>query len=290
MDQEDNAIADAASLHFPQIARKLRGVQAQLNLLPGSPEGPAVFARLGDALEQCIRTCRQTKPTVKLVLKHLDVLRDGVQLLQLYEADLTPDAVRAVNTAHEVLTIQAAQLEEIGIEATNVRAAATRIAAHLRTDRPWREIATLDDDLDEIRHCYTGERQRLLQWQEEQVEAARSRVKAREGFSTLTADQSHHVLRPLASTVTDTSAEAIAPALAALRDPFAAALRRAEDQANDLLDGLLSEGSKPLITRLDLRLHNREITTEADIDALVSEIRSRLLEQVRPAVGHGTTA
>jgi len=281
LDREDHAIADAVAQRFPLLAQTLRSVQSRLNQLPGSPNGPAVFTKLADALEQCIRTCRQTKPTVKLVKRHLDTFRDGVQLLQLHDAELTAEAVRAVNEAHEVVTYQAAQLRALGVEATNVEAATTRITAHLRTERPWRDIAVLDEDLAEIRRCYVHERRRLLEWQEQEAESARARVRARPGFSTLTADASHHVLRPLATVVTDTTPEAVAPPLPDLRDPFTAALRRAEDQANDLLDGLLSEGSKPIIARVDLRLHNREVATEADVEALVTEIRNRLLEQLR---------
>ena len=281
MDREDHAIADAVAQQFPQLAQKLRGVQGQLNQLPGSPAGPAVFVRFGEGLEQCIRTCRQTKPTVKLVKKHLDTLRDGVQLLQLYEAELTQDAIRAVAAAHRVLAYQLPQLKELGIEATNVDASATRIAAQLAAERPWRDIGALEDDLNEIRRCYLAERQRLLQWQEQQAEAARARIKARDGFSTLTGEQSHRVLRPFATATNDTTAEAISPPLVALKDPFALALRRAEDLANDLLDEILSEGEKPIIARVDLRLRNRELATEADVDALVDEIKKRLLEHVR---------
>ncbi len=281
MDREDHAIADAVAQHFPQLAQRLRGVETRLNQLPGAPTGPAVFGKLTDALEHCIRTCRQTKPTVKLVKKHLDTLRDGVQLLHLYDAELTPEAIHAVKAADSVLAFQAAQLTALGVEATNVEAAATRVRAQLASERPWRDIAALADDLDEIRRCYIAERQRLLQWQEREAEHARGRIKARDGFSILTADQSHHVLRPLATAVTDTTAEAVGPELAALKDPFLLALRRAEDLANDHLDELLARGDKPLIARVDLRLHNREVATEADVEALVSEIRTRLLEQVR---------
>ena len=280
MDREDHVIADAVAQHFPRLAQKLRGVQGQLDQLPGAPDGPAVFGKLGDALEQCTRTCRQTKPTVTLVKKHLDTLRDGVQLLQIYDAELTADAIHAVTNARDVLTHQAAQLEELGIEATNVEASATRVAAQLEAERPWSDIRALDKDLEEIGRCYLAERQRLLQWQEQQAEAARARVKAREGFSTLTGEESHRVLRPFALAVTDTTVEAIAPPLVALEDPFTLALGRAEDQANDLLDEISSEGEKPLIARVDLRLRNREVASEADIEALVEEIKSRLLEQV----------
>lgn len=281
MDREDHAIADAVAQHFPRLAQTLRQVQTRLNQLPGSPEGPAVFGKLGDALEQCVRTCRQTKPTVKLVKKHLDTLRDGVLRLQIYDAELTAEAIGAVTRAHDVLAYQAAQLAELGVEATNVQASATRVAAQLAAERPWSDIAALDPDLEEIRRCYESERGRLLAWQEREAEAARGRVKARDGFSTLTGEQSHRVLRPFALAVTDTTAEAVAPPLVALGDPFILALKRAEDEANDLLDAIASEGEKPLIARVDLGLRNRELASEADVDALVDEIRSRLLEQIR---------
>ena len=93
-------------------------------------------------------------------------------------------------------------------------------------------------------------------------------------------DQSHLVLRPLNNVVTVTSVEAVAPALADLKDPFEVKLRRAEEDANKILDSILSEGDKPMITRVDLRLHNRELASEADVEALLDEIRTRLLEQI----------
>jgi len=281
MDREDHAIADAVAQHFPSLADKLRRVYGQLNRLPGSPKGPAVFGKLEIALEHCIRTCRQTKPTVKLVKKHLDTLRDGIQQLQVLDSELTQDAIIAVTSANRVLTNEFAQLNELGIEATNVQAAATRVQTQFEGEKPWREIAALGDDLTEIQNCYVAERQRLLQWQEQQAESRRAAVKSREGFSTLTGDQSHRVLRPLAQAMTDTSVEAIAPSLVALKDPFALALRRAEDESNEILDAILSDGEKPTIARVDLRLRNREVATEAEVDALVGEIRARLLEQIK---------
>lgn len=282
MDREDHAIADAVAQHFPPLAQKLRGVQGRLNQLPGSPDGPPVFGKLSEALEQCIRTCRQTKPTVKLVKKHLETLRDGIQLLQFFDAELTGDAIRAVVAAHGVLIYQAAQLKALGVEATNVDAAATRVAAQLGADRPWREVGALTPDLDEIRACYAAERGRLLQWQEQEAETKRAALKSRDGFSTLTGEQSHRVLRPFAQAVTDTTVEAIAPSLLELKGPFSQALRQAEDEANDLLDEILSNvGPKPHIARVNLALRNRELSTEADVIALVDEIKTRLLEHVR---------
>lgn len=281
MDREDHAIADAVARHFPQLAQQLRAFEGKLNRLPGSPQGPAVFRTLGDALEQCIRTCRQTKPTVKLVKKHLDVLRDGVQLLKMYDAELSADAIRAVSDAHAAVTYHAAQLKELGIEATDVEAASARVTEQLGSERPWRDFAALGHDVQEIRTAYSAERQSLLQWQEREAEGARLRVKGRDGFSTLTADKAHRVLRALEQAVSDTDAEAVAPTLADLKDPFQVRIRRAEDEANDTLDAILSEGNRALITSVDLALHNRELATEADVEALVSEIRARLLDQIR---------
>ena len=281
MDREDHAIADAVAIHFPSLAKQLRVFEGKLDRLPGSLQTPMVFRGLGDALEHCIRTCRQTKPTVKLVKTHLNALRDGVQLFKIDDAELTTDAIREVRDAHATVSYQATQLKELGVEATNVEAAANRVTAQLQSERPWRNIAALEQDLQEIRAAYVTERQGLLQWQEREAESVRSPLKARDGFSTLTADQAHRVLRPLEQAVSNTDAKAVAPTLADLSDPFHVRLARAEDEANDTLDVILSEGQRPLIKPMDLGLRNRELATEADVDALVIEIRTRLLEQVR---------
>ena len=64
-------------------------------------------------------------------------------------------------------------------------------------------------------------------------------------------------------------------------DSFELSLQRAEDEANQKLDELLSTGDQPLIVTVDLGIKNRELNTEADVDALVNEIREQLLERVR---------
>ncbi len=285
MDREDHAIADAVAAYFPNLAQSLRAVQSKLNQLPGESHHPEVFPKLGDALEQCIRSCRQTKPTVQLVKRHLDTLRDGIQLLKLYEAELSDDALRAVRRAHDVLRHQLQQLQTLERQPTDLDAARTRIEAQLQSERPWREIGAIELDLEASLRAYGAERQRLLQLQEQQAEQARKRVKARDGFSTLTGEQSHQVLRPITLAMTDTDADAISPTLHDLRVSFARKLHDAEEQANDELDALLSRGAQaPMIKRLNLHLHNRVISSEADIDALVDEIRKKLTEQLRAGI------
>jgi hypothetical protein len=284
LDREDHAIADVVAQLFPPQAQRLRGVLTRLGRLPGAPEGPPEFLRLGDVFEQCVRSCRQTRPTVMLVKKHLDALRDGARMLNLYDAELTDEAVHAVREAADVRDHQVAQLREIGELGGEATAAAERIEAHLRGERPWREIAALSPDLEAVRAAYAAVRGRLLAQQEQAAEQARARVKARVGFSTLSADQSHRVLRPITEALTATTADAIAPPLDALKEPFQASLRRAEEEANERLDGVMSEGEQPLVVRVDLGLRNREVSTEDEVEALLSTIRSRLLEQVRAGV------
>ena len=147
---------------------------------------------------------------------------------------------------------------------------------------PWREISTLDHDLEQVRAAYVAERQKLLQWQEAQVEVARARIRSREGFSTLSSDQSHKVLRPLALALTDTTSEAVAPKLTELKDPFLLGLERAEERANNLLDEILSEGKESLVVRINLSasIRNREISSLAEIEGLVEEIRNQLTPPV----------
>lgn len=285
LDREDHAIADAAANLFPELAKQLRGVEERLAQLPGSLEGPKIFEKLAKAFEDIVRVSRQTKRTVQLIKTHLDTLNDGVELLQLYAVELTEEAVLAVREVAKVLDHHYAQLREIGVvdgsSATNVEAAAERIGAQLKLECPWREIHTLEADVEEIRQCYIAERRRLLEWQEQESEAARLRVKRREGFSALTGEKSHAVLRPIQEAVVSTSEDALAPALIALRDPFLQSLERAEDRANEILDGVLSEGIQKPIRRVDLGLRNREVASEEDVEALVDEIKTRLLEQIR---------
>lgn len=279
LDREDHVIADAVAQQFPQLAQQLRAFESKLGRLPGAPQMPQAFRKLGDALESCVRICRQTKPTVKLVKKHLDVLRDGVQLLNFYDAEVTETAIQTVTAAHAAATYQAEQILAIGVPASNVEAAVEHIKAQFSSEHPWRDLGCLQQDTQEIRSAYVAERTRAIQNQEREAEAARSRVKGRMGFSTLTADQAHRVLRPLEQAVTATDAEAIAPTLSDLRDPFLVRLQRAEDEANQTLDRILSEGST-IVRSLDLGLRNRELVTEQEVEALLAEIRTRLMEQI----------
>lgn len=286
LDREEGPIADAVSELFPDLAKRLREVQTRLNRLPGDFEEPAALAKLQTALEQCLRNPRLTRPTVQAVLRHLDALRDGLTTLQVLEAEVNDATVEALREAHTVVTRMASQLEGLGVQATNVEAAATRVRNKLESPEPWRGLADLEGDLEEIRAAYRSERRQLLLEQEQRLEASRQKVRGCSGYSTLGADQSHAVLKPFAACSISTDEEAIAPSLEELKDPFVARLQRAEREAVETLDRLLvDKGAVTQLTQqVDLGLHNRELNSEEDVRALAREIESRLL----PLVQQGT--
>jgi len=278
MDREDHAIADAVSRLFPAQARRLRDVFGCIDQLPGRPKPPAALAELQDVLEAAVAKSRHTKPTVQLLKRKLDGLRDGIQKLNIYDAELTQPAIQAVRRLATGRDHQLAQLRALGPLEAEVATAGEQITAQLQTERPWRDITAVDPDLECVCAAYRAERGRLLRWQEAQAEQARGRVKARDGFATLTADNSHKVQKPINREQTDTTIEAMAPALVELRDPFLVRLQRAEAEANAILDELLSD--KKLIVTVNLGLRGREVTNAAEVEALVNEVRERLLEKV----------
>jgi hypothetical protein len=283
LDREEDLIADAVMELFPDLAKRLRDVQTRLSRLPGDFQEPVALSKLQTALEQCLRNLRLTRPTVQAVLRHLDALRDGLTTLQVLEAEVNDATVTALREAHTVVARMASQLEGMGVQATNVEAAATRVRDKLESQEPWRGLADLDGDLEEIRAAYRSERRQLLLEQEQRIEASRLKVRGCRGFSTLGADQSHAVLKPFAACAISTDEEAIAPSLVDLKDPFVARLQRAEKEAVETLDRLLVDKGEvsQLTQQVDLGLHNRELNSEEDVRALAREIESRLLPLVQ---------
>ena len=286
MDREDHHIADAVQAHFPALAGRTREALDRLGRLPDRPKPPEALVKLESAIEACLRKVRQTQPTVQQVKTNLDALRDGVQLLRLVESEVTGDVVQRVVALALVRDHQAVQLAELQDQQALDAAVSEAIAAlkeQLGRERPWKEVAEAEAHAAVVRAAYSVERTRLLERQEAMADVARSQVKIRDGFSTLTADQSHHVLRPIAEAQTDTTAEAVAPALGKLKDAFDAKLHRAEDEAIERLDALRAQRTTDatLVVKVDLGLKHREISTSAEVDALLVELRERLMAQLK---------
>lgn len=285
LDRENDAIADAVSQFFPQQMTRLRDVLTRLRQLPagageqGAVVPPALEA-LETALEGCFRVVRHTEDTVKACKRNLPALQDGLQQLGLYDAELTTDAANQLRAAADVQRYHLTQLRDLSELSEDLKPAAERIETQLRAERPWRDLRAIDNDLQALREAYQAARRTLLSQQGQQLEAARGRVKARDGFATLTAERSHHVLRPYADALVSTDDAATAPDLRTLRDGTAVSLQWAEEEANRRLDQLLSEGAQPVV-RLEHGLANRELRTEADLEALLDELRERILPRLR---------
>ncbi len=281
LDPDDVKIADAIAHRFPVEAQRLRAVLSQLQRLPRGDSPPKELLKLGEVIEQCVRRCRETREVVVLAKKHLDALNEGFQLLNLYHAELTDQAVAAVNDAANVCRHEGAQLADLGPLDPEVGAAVDRIEEQLASRCPWREIAAIAPDVAQVRAAYRKARGQLLAEQERNAQIARGMVKGRDGYATLSADQSHRVLRPLTVVLTVTADDAIAPPLRDLRDPFLVALERAREEANRILDDILNARDVKPVERVELGLHNRELATEADVEVLVGEVRERLIARIR---------
>lgn len=89
------------------------------------------------------------------------------------------------------------------------------------------------------------------------------------------------MLRPIHEACHATDAASVAPALSELDAGFQVRLRDGEQEAWDRLDQIRSAGDAPLVRKFAHGLKNREVGTEAGVDALLAERRSKLLEHVR---------
>ena len=282
IDRDQSVIADFVARTFPDVARRLRAVQALLLRVPGGDALVDALHPFERAIESASRNVRETEPTLKALRSHIDVLRDGLHQLATYEAELTAAAVDATQAAQRVLDEHHAQLVAIAVDATNLHDAAERVRETLDEPAPWRTIASVAEDVEAITAAYRAERSRERQRQAARVEAAREALRGRRGWSTLTDDQRQRILRPLQAVAHDTTPEALQPSLRMMRESFDGRLADAVDAANHAFDDAQTAGDDTLVVRpVDLQLANREVATEAEVDALVTEIRDTLLAQVR---------
>jgi hypothetical protein len=282
IESEDNALADAVSDCFPGAVNRLREAQGLLRRLPGAPDGGPTLRALDLALESCIRVSRQTREAVLALRRHQLALSDGLDRLRAIEGELRPEDVQRVLEADALTRHQVSQLREEGAMTPEAEAAAARILTQITSEAPWRGVSALSDDLTALRALYAAHRRGLLSQQQRLCDEARAQVKRREGFATLTGEQSHTVLRPIAEARTETSAEAVAPPLVALGKPWLTQLKEALDESNARLDALLS--ARRVVRPLSLGVTGREVETEAEVEALLAELRARLMEHVSAGV------
>ncbi len=181
LDRENDAIADAVFQQFPNQVRRLQELEQKYNRLPNRPELPPVLVNLRQALEKCTRS-RQIKDTILAVKKNLDALRDGIQQLGILLTDLTDSSVKAVARAVSIRDNQVAQLRQIG-RLAEVSEAVAALEEQLQSERAWREINSLEPQLQEIEKHYRAVRLSLIESQEQQAEAIHNQIKKRWGYN-----------------------------------------------------------------------------------------------------------
>jgi len=281
IDRENEAIADAVYQHFPAKRRALEDIAARFERLPSRPPLPPALVRLGKALEDCKRD-RHLEQIVQAAKRNLDALRDGFEQLGTFATDLTDEAIAAVRRADEVREHHLAQLRHAD-GAAEVEGSAARLEEHLGAERPWRGIGDLAGDVEAIRTRHRDERRRRLEEQGARCEAAKSRLRRRAGFAKLSADEVDRVFRPITEAMTDTTPDATYPTLVALRDEFAGRLVKAEAEAEERLDEILSRGNEQVV-KLDARIAGREVASPEELKALLREIEERVSALLKPGV------
>jgi hypothetical protein len=274
LERENDAFADAVYQQFPGRRERLREVEALYDRLPSRPALPAALERLGKALEDCRRS-RQVEETVLALKRNLDALRDGLEQLAIVRAELTDEALHALARAAKVRDVELEQLRQV--EALGgVEEDAKALAEHLSGERPWRGIADAAPAAARLHERYVEARRALLNRQNAEAEGARGRVKARSGFEKLSADQAHHVLRPVAEALFDTTADAVAPALADLQARFPQRLAAAEELAQERLDDAIAKLTESQVVKLEAGLRGREIKSRDELKTVLRELEERI--------------
>jgi hypothetical protein len=257
-------------------------LEAKYNQLPNSPNLPETLIKLRQALENCTRS-RQVEDTVSGVKKHLDALRDGIEQLGIINAEMTEAKIEAVAQACEVKNHQIAQLKEIG-QAAEIAEAIETLKAHLGLERPWRDIESLQPHLQVICDRYREVRLELINQQEQEAQKIETNIKRRNGFGRLSEEKSSNVLNSVKKARCQTTDDALYPRLLELRDTTS--LKQAEQEANEKLDRVLAEETQIQVIAINITkdLINREIASQEEVEALVTELRDRLLNQLKDNV------
>ncbi|MEL6352961.1 MAG: BREX system P-loop protein BrxC [Cyanobacteria bacterium J06627_28] len=286
LDRDNDTIADAVFANFPQQIGKLRELEARYNRLPARIELPKSLQKLQKALEDCMRS-RQVEPTLLEVKRNVNVLRDGIEELEKSLRNLTDEKVEAVRRAQRMLDFQVAQLAQVS-RLGGVEPEVERVRSHFEIDRqnnhnrPWEEIDELAPALEKIEAHYQAVRLDLIEKQEQALEEVKGRLQHRQGYFELSEAQAEEVLRPLRAAASSTTKEAIAPTLLELKGQGPERLHVAREQANRRFDEALAQRTGAQVVELNVTalLANKEISSVAEMDALVNQMREQVADKL----------
>lgn len=279
IDNEPEALADAAFNHLRRFAHEHLELMERLQRLPVAVSLPKKLAELEATISKCLQS-RQVESTLLALKKHLDSLRDGIQELGIYRGDLSSDLIDELRQAHRLFTVELEQLQQLGADA-ELEQAGLRLKEQLELPCPWRDLSSLRPTLAWLEQRYREVRAELLEKQEQQIERILEQLKLREGFARLDPEAADSVLRLVRERRIATSPQAISPALIVLRDSVPLRLREGADQAHQRLEEMLSEKFRLQVVPVRLGLANRELASPAEVEALLQELRERLLAQLK---------
>ena len=272
--REDQPITDALFQNLPKRNGELSSLRTRILSLPVDVELPSPLQRLEDAIAASLAS-RDVMKTVNALYDNVDDLRNGLQQLKLIDVELTDEAVATLGAIRRVLDVEYAQMAAIEATTTEVDDASAELRTHLELDRPWTHVAALKPHIDTIRQAYRAERRSELEKLSQAVEDARLRIKSRDGFEKLDADQSNAVLRPFALVVPNTDAESTHPPLSLLHARRGTGLADALDEAHAVLDDI-----QEVVVVVRHRMSGKIIKSQADLDAALEELRKVISERL----------
>lgn len=278
IEPSDEALASAVFEHFAPLRERLRTLEQRFSQLPGRPAPEEPLQKLATALESC-RRVRDIDPTVRALKEALPALQEGTQLLNRLFTDLTEEAIQRVRAAADVREHHARQLVRDGSSGP-VEEDIKAVEAQLDGRRPWVDLGAIDAALERIRAQYRLRRGQLLEEQEKRAEAVRARLRQRTGFEKLTDDETHQVFRPIGQALAQSSPNATAPTLYELRMDFLQRLEKATEDADAILDELISAKDRKPVVRVELNLRGREISNADELKRVLDEIRDRVTQQL----------
>jgi hypothetical protein len=279
IDRQDHSIADGVYSYFPGRLKVLRRVEERLAKLSPTKPLPPVLVSLRDALDRC-RGSRQIEKTVFAVRDNLDTLRDGLPVLARYDNELTEANIAAVNTAAKVVSTQIKQLRDFNSLEDVAKAA--RIEEALRGATPWLNVPTVSGDVSSIVSDYQAVRQALINNIGSEAEGTRSKLKQVDGFSDLNSAASNQVLHTITAVTPETTAKKTHPTLKTIRVTFTADLADAYEEAQERLDELLNKkADSSSLVQIQMNIRNRIIEKPEQLEALIEEMRSRVLAKLK---------
>lgn len=278
-EMDNDHIADAVFRHFPKELELLNALHRRVSKLESRPRFTKPLEQLGEVLQKCLRS-RLTEETLLTTVANLDALRDGLVELRITLSDLSEENLADLAEAQGVLKSQGRQLQELGGE-TDLEAEIQALREHLEQSKPWLDIKSVGPVVKRLRKAYIEQRQEMLEGHDHLADELREAVKRRDGFATLETGKAEAVLRPIRDALCDTTASKLEPSLVFLRDSVPAKLHLAGDEANRRLDAMLADAGKVQVVQVKAGLAGRELSSPQDVEALLDELRERLLAQLK---------